>query len=153
MPHNSLRLPGESTARVALLLPEGWKFFTRDPEEPRLRPYTLKYGSWLDASRGPSAAPKYAFGLNRLVRTQGVEMALLLSTVPDSAWTPCTRDPVRCLPQVGSTATIRNPSPLPSLCGTIAFAKQKPVPWAWSNRSPPVVMPSRVLRLEVQCDM
>jgi len=151
MPHNSLRLPEESVIRMALLLPEGWKFFTRDPEEPRLRPYSLQNGVWLDASRGPAAVPKYALGLNRLVRTQGVETALLLSAVPDSAWTSCTQDPALCLLQVPATATIRNPSPLPSLCGAIAFAKQKPVPWAWSNRTPQVVMPSQVLRLEVQC--
>ena len=46
---------------------------------------------------------------------------------------------------------ITNRSPEPTLCGAIGVALQKPIPWAWIDLPRPVVMPSRVVLLEVQC--
>jgi antimicrobial peptide system SdpA family protein len=153
LPFNPIRPPLLESIRTQLWMPEGWGFFTRNPREDRILLYAFQNETWQSAALSPLGQPRYAMGLDRAPRAQGVEMALLLA-VPalQKSWTSCRVDPVRCLSQQStSKKTIKNRSPNPSLCGLIGFVTQAPIPWAWVNSPKPVVMPSNTARVEVVC--
>jgi antimicrobial peptide system SdpA family protein len=152
MPFNPISLPLEARLQVNVYLPEGWKFFTRDPQEEAARAYQLGPDHrWVRASPGTFATASHVFGLDRTGRTGGVELGHLLQQVPASLAEPCKEDPERCLARASAAKTLHNDSPRPTLCGTIGVVYQKPIPWAWAHASPQVTMPSRVVVMEVRC--
>lgn len=134
-----------------LLLPEGFAFFTRDPREPDIQRFQRSGGTWESVALGPHSRPSNLFGLNRHSRTQGVEYALLLKEYPLDRWSECDVDPKTCLDRVAVTDSIANPDPRPTLCGTVGFVRQEPVPWAWSASLDSIEMASQILKLHVSC--
>lgn len=154
MPPNALELPFEEQVRpiARILAPEGWNFFTRNPREERALPFTRRAdGAWVSAHAGPHAQPRYAFGLNRVSRAQGVEIGLLLGGISNSAWETCQGTISMCLASAGPPLHLRNVSPAATLCGDVGLALQEPLPWAWIESRDEVTMPSRFARLEVTC--
>ena len=150
MAYNPIALPAERTVETTSWVPEGWKFFTRNPQEEYLIPYALEGGTWRAVS-SPSGSPRYAFGLDRSGRTQGMEMALFLGDLKGNKFHSCEEDgPETCLSR-GTPLRIKNTSPSPTLCGPVGLVLQRPVPWAWASSGRTIVMPSRVLRLDVAC--
>lgn len=152
LPYNALELPlvGRQTART--LVPEGWKFFTRDATEPRLYPHHRDLaGAWLSADLGANAEARHWFGLRRTSRVQSIELGALVANIDESQWRDCEVSTDICLDAAPIAAIIVNVHPLRSLCGDIGLVLQQPVPWAWARRLGRVTMPARVLRLEVIC--
>lgn len=141
---------------VRIIVPEGWGFFTRDPREPRIVPYTLNpQGEWQNANLGPHSQGRWIFGFDRRSRAQGVEIGTLFGDVPEAGWTECgddaePLDPPTCL-DLAEPISVHNPSESPSLCGTVALVAQEPIPWAWRDAIDTIEMPSRVLLLDVAC--
>jgi antimicrobial peptide system SdpA family protein len=150
LPFNPIQVSSERRAFVRTLFPEGWKFFTRNPQEAQLVPYRLVDGRWLSASLLPNSRPSNLFGLGRWGRAQGVEMGILLARLGDARWTDCDEQPTTCLEGAPVVLQIDNPSPAPSLCGELALVSQQPVPWAWA-RNPHALLPSHVIRFEAKC--
>ncbi|MGZ3460026.1 MAG: SdpA family antimicrobial peptide system protein [Archangium sp.] len=152
LPYNALQLPLEKELQVRVILPEGWKFFTREPQEEHHLVFArAQDGTWSRAERGTNASPMNLFGIDREGRAQGVEVGLLLDRVAKSAWQPCTESPAICLEKASLAGRIRNLTPEPTLCGVIGIAMQKPLPWAWNKSAGHLQMPSRVVKLEVTC--
>lgn len=153
LPENPVSLPGDRHIdEVRRIAPEGWAFFTRDPREARNVPYVRAAdGDWEEAHAGPHAHPRWAFGLNRSSRAQGVEVGLLYPSIPEEAWQDCDGPPERCLPSVPVTDQVDSDASEPTLCGDVAIVRQELPPWAWSVDGDPPVMPSEVARLEVRC--
>src|SRR6185436_17127762 len=90
LPFNPISLPYEKGVSVALFVPEGWKFFTRNPQEALPLAFVRGGdGRWRPASPGPNAAPENRFGLSRAGRARGVETGLLLEGVQKGAWMDC----------------------------------------------------------------
>lgn len=154
LPYNPIRLPFEDRLDMRLILPEGWAFFTRDPREDRMQPYLRGAdGQWSTASMTPNFQPKNFFGIDRAARAQGVEMGLLLEAARQVERSACEEEPQVCLGRATVGRTLRNISPSPSLCGQVGIVFQRAVPWAWSRSSQgkPITMPSKILRLDVEC--
>jgi antimicrobial peptide system SdpA family protein len=146
LPYNPLVLPAEDQIRLELWLPQGWGFFTRDPREPDVRVLRKQGGgSW----EFVTPDDRRWLGFNRVARAQGFELNDLIQQLPAGQWLECDRDPLACVEDASGAARARNHASSPTLCGPIAFLLQEPVPWAW--RSSSVVMPSRLLRVDVQC--
>lgn len=152
MQFNPVLLPHEMRARLGLGLffPQGWRFFTRNPQEGDLFPLARRDGAWVDISRQPNARAINLFGINRNGRAQGIEMGLVAAQLPPNAWVECKEEPTACLDRMKSAEAI-NTTPSPSLCGEIAIVQQEPTPWAWSRNHGRITMPSRVARLDVKC--
>jgi antimicrobial peptide system SdpA family protein len=149
---NAVRLPFEGTIRMKRWTPEGWKFFTRNPREDRAELFSRQSdGTWVDVGMGPNFTARNYFGLGRMPRAQGIELALLVHGVAKSEWSACTERPEACLERLGHVVPLTNSSPSPTLCGAVGFVMQETVPWAWSGNASIPVMPSRVMRLEVRC--
>lgn len=151
MPYNPIDLPYQEDISIHVLLPERWAFFTRDPRESVDRYYKKSNGSWENARLGRQASVGNAFGLSRLVRAQGVEAGRLITQIAATAWKDCEKDAETCLNRADVSATLHNPSPTPTLCGTVGVIRREPVPWAWNGSRESIIMPGQVLKMEVQC--
>jgi antimicrobial peptide system SdpA family protein len=152
MPYNPIKLPAERALDIRILAPEGWKFFTRDPQEEAAYAFrAVEDGSFAPVPRDQNASSANLFGASRTGRLRGVEMGTLLEQIPDTDWTKCDEAPAKCLARAKSVATVKNGATSPTMCGSIGIALQKPVPWAWARSKRPVTMPSRVARVVVTC--
>ena len=153
---NAVQLPFENRLLSRLFLPQGWKFFTRNAQEATVLPFREeRSGVWTSALLGANGERQNWFGLSRRARAQGVEMGLLLEKLP-AAWSSskesrCDGAASECLRQLQVTVRIRNITPHPTLCGVIGIAAQQQVPWAWARDRERLIMPSNVIKLEVQC--
>jgi antimicrobial peptide system SdpA family protein len=152
LPHNTVVLPGATALKSMVILPQGWKFFTRDPREATVRPVRRgPNGRWISASAGPHARVDSYFGLRRSARAQTAEMGLLAQKLPPSAWSECRDRPEECIERAMPHPAIANPSASATLCGSIALVRQPPLPWAWARSGATAAMPSTIARLEVTC--
>jgi antimicrobial peptide system SdpA family protein len=151
LPHNPIKLPMEEHVRAVRWLPQGWKFFTRNPREEALLYFVRdEQGHWHSASLGPLSKPANAFGLDRRPRAQGVESALLLAGVRKDAWVNYRGKIENSFENLPVSKTVTNVSPRPTLKGFVGFAWQEPVPWPWLPSGDKVLMPCRVLKLKVE---
>lgn len=153
LPYNPLRLPyaRELSDILTTAAPQGWRFFTRDPREPRTRLLTKAGGRWESASLGPTSRPVLAFGLNRRARAQGMEHAWIVSRARAVDWADCDEEVVRCLDDRDVAARIENRVPRPTLCGRVGVVRQSVLPWAWRASRGSLRMPSQVVVFEVDC--
>ncbi|MFJ8931964.1 SdpA family antimicrobial peptide system protein [Streptomyces sp. NPDC102364] len=153
LPGNVLTFPGQTAMAPAVnrLAPQGWSFFTKSPRESELQPFVLRDSVWQDRLLAPHGAPHNAFGVNRRSRSQGIEMALLLSKARSLRWTACDRDLEACLARATRHGHVTNRTPEPTLCGTVALVEQKPVPFAWRHLLPGTHTPDRLTVLDVTC--
>ena len=148
---NPITLPGEDKELMTTILPEGWKFFTRNPQEPQMLPYVQQDGAWVSASLLPNSRARNLFGLDRRGRAQSVELGIIGEGVPSTAWSECDGAPLECLDRAPVGARIHNDFPSASVCGVVGLVSQPPIPWAWAHSKSHLDMPSRVARLEVSC--
>jgi len=152
LPSNALRLPGQEPARLTIvtLIPQGWAFFTKSPREPQIGVWQRAAGGWRDARLGPHSEPWNALGFNRRSRAQGLEMGIMQTSVPGTAWRPCAGEDVSaCLDRAPVAVTVPNAAPRPLHCGFVGLVQRDPLPWAWAGSR--TVMPAKVARLEVSC--
>ena len=156
MPYNAIESNLVRDLQTTAWAPESWRFFTRNPQEEQVAPYSRTGESWTPAS-SPGGSPRYLFGLDRAGRAQGVELGLLLEGMPKASFRACDDDeaPEVCLSKTTKVFRLKNETPRPSLCGQIGVVSKKPVPWAWARlravSARTIHMPARVLRLEVEC--
>jgi antimicrobial peptide system SdpA family protein len=154
LPHNPLKLPyaRELSDILTTATPQGWRFFTRDPREPKAHLYANAGGRWASAALGPTARPIHAFGLNRRARAQGMEYAWLVTHARASDWSDCDGEVTRCLDEAAAAvANIESRVPHPTLCGRIGIARQPAVPWAWRANRASLQMPAQVIVFDVDC--
>ncbi len=151
LPFNTITLPFERWAHIRFFTPEGWGFFTRDPREERLLLFAKHDGRWSSASVGPNGNASNLFGLNRAPRSQGLEASILISKTGPKDIVDCHDKPETCLLHDSTVISLDNLYPHPTLCGSIGMVMQKPIPWAWSRAKQLIIMPSRVLRINVRC--
>lgn len=121
------------------LLPQGWAFFTKDPQSEYFRVYTRdSLGVWREFGRHfPNSAPANFFGLRRTNRVVTTEVALHVKQLEGTlSWIQC---------QEGSAITdciarydtliyrVQNLIDRPFLPPLFAVVNQKPIPWSWRN--------------------
>ncbi len=151
VPHNPIHLPLESSIDARTWAPQGWAFFTRDAHEEELDIlFADQQGTWRPAGDGPNASASNWFGASRRGRARSNEAGTLLQSVPHGAWKDCGTDINECA-SLAPVIHVLNPLAEPTLCGSVAFSMQRPVPWAWAHGPKEVRMPVRIARVEVTC--
>jgi antimicrobial peptide system SdpA family protein len=150
MPYSALKLPLEEKVNTRLWAPQGWKFFTRDPQEPLLNSFVRDGDQWRPPEGALNASAPNYFGLSRAGRALHADEGVLAGFVPDSGWHDCKDTLESCVADV-APIVVKRDVPHPFFCGPVVLTLQKPVPWAWSRSARPVTMPLRAARLEVQC--
>jgi antimicrobial peptide system SdpA family protein len=158
LPFSALASAGRlvTPGQAAAVLPQGWGFFTRDPQESRVLLFRSDDGeSWTPAGLGQNSQAKYFFGLSREPRVQGIELGHLRSGVPEEAWVDCeARSTAECVDRaalVEGTALVENSDPTPTLCGRVVMVERAPVPWAWRDSVTEDEMSGRASALDVAC--
>ncbi len=153
MPYNPVELPLERPSIARAVTPESWKFFTRNPREASVTPLVRETnGSWRMPSElfGTSASAPFS----RWARSHGLELGIVMDSVPKGSWSECDRAPAECLDELAAEGRLHrldNPSPSPVVCGRVGLVSQVPVPWAWARKGKKIDMPSKVVVVEVQC--
>lgn len=119
------------------VLPQGWAFFTKDPQEEKLTIYKLENDNYELLIKG-NPDKSNLFGLSRKGRRVAYEFSLLLSQFKKESWTPRKGADI---PQPGELskeflfnedARVVNVSP-----GTYLAILEKPIPWAWKKSFQP----------------
>lgn len=152
LPYNPIHPPFQDRLYVNLLMPQGWKFFTRNPREEDLKIFK-KDGDdkWSDALIGPNGSAGNYFGLKRDMRAQGIEMGILMASLDKDIWQTCAEKPEICVSSAPIRAELENVDKNPTLCGELGLVLQEPVPWAWSRAKKEVIIPSKFVRISVLC--
>lgn len=155
LPSNVLSSRDGSTLRAvaAEVMPQGWSFFTKPPNDPEVVPYLVRSdGSLAYASQFPNAAPENLFGISRVQRAQGPEMAFLANH--GTEWHTCTagaEPDCRRLAADSPGDPVENTAPSPTLCGRVVLVETRPVPWAYRNEYSGWRLDSRATGLDVTC--
>jgi antimicrobial peptide system SdpA family protein len=151
LPFNAIVLPGESKIEMPLLVPEGWGFFSRNPQDELEHFYAqVGGGRWQRLLDDSYASPRFWLGLSRSGRAATQQARWLIQRLPASSWTECSVAPTDCL-ESAPMQVIESVHPQAALCGVVGIVLQKPVPWAWAKQATRVHMPSRVARLWIRC--
>ncbi|HWL84620.1 MAG TPA: SdpA family antimicrobial peptide system protein [Polyangiaceae bacterium] len=151
LPPSALRLPKATGHAVSLFFPQGWKFFTKDPLSADFYVYrTQSDRSWVSITAPAMGSRENLWGIDRRIRTQGLELAKLLGeSSKELNWSDCDDAIGRCAEGIAAGPVIHNHAPAPTVCGTIAVTQERPVPWSWRHlRSR---MPFTIARARVEC--
>ncbi len=151
--YSVLNLPFDSRANRAVVrsfFPEGFGFFTRDPQEARLYIYKLENGQIIPLSR-PNATFGHLFGISRKGRAQNIELGQLLGQLQKMPWRECKNSLAECVSPEWPENKIKNHNIYPLLCGDIIIQVKKPIPWAW-HRDFKAQMPSEIIKVTILCD-
>jgi antimicrobial peptide system SdpA family protein len=150
--HDSpLRLGPRWVANLVAITPEGWAFFTRDPQERTQHAYRRAGSTWVRAIP-TNADPRYLFGIKRSQRTHEIELGLLIGQVPAKRWVSgrsTVRGPVD--QSIGPAVLVENRARRPTLCGDFVVQRRESMPWAWARSRETVGMPSTSVALHVRC--
>lgn len=149
LPPNPLTsLYGKHESPLQLWFPQGWCFFTLDPQSAKVRVYEP---SGPNHEFVPRPQPRPRLGLDRSVRAEGVELGLLLEKV-DTQWVSCHGPLSRCVEDARKRVVrLRNESPRPRLCHQLVLVRSRPLPWAWLVAANSTTMPSEIVLLEAEC--
>lgn len=152
VPDSPLRPSLRFRQDVIAIAPQGWAFFTRDPREPVDRIYARSGPAWVQVTYTNSSGRNW-LGLKRDARALNVELASLLAEVDPAQWRDCPGRLETCLRERNLPAVaVANRSRIRALCGGILVERRPPAPWAWSRAKRPVLLDSKIARLEVGCD-
>ena len=151
LPANAIELPFEEKDPMGHLLPQGWAFFTRDPRTMDLSAVVRDSdGTWRAAASGRNWP--HFLNFSRSWKLPGVEIGVVLSELTEPQWQKCEELPSVCLEKATSSGAVANKLSTRTLCGDVGIVRQEPVPWAWRESMDQTVMPSEVLRLQVNCN-
>ncbi|NOS55524.1 MAG: SdpA family antimicrobial peptide system protein [Cyclobacteriaceae bacterium] len=131
--------------------PEGFGFFTRDPNEEFPLLYKEVNDSLVLLTKANSSSSNL-FGLKRTQRSVFGEMGSIISEIPSEDWTKCATTLKECLSSKKiKVVEISNTRINTNFCGTYFITTKKPVPWAWRETFKGE-MPQRFVKLIIRCE-
>jgi len=151
LPQSALHLSKTQGQRVSRFFPQGRKFFTKDPLSADFLVYRRQSPqTWVSIAAPSMGSRENLWGADRIIRTQGLELAMLLADAGDALrWTECDDTVDTCASGAAEGPLVDNHAPIPTLCGDVAVTRERPVPWAWRHlRSR---MPYTIARVRVRC--
>ena len=146
LPDNPLQAFKSDT--ILKIFPQGWTFFSKSPRD---QVTLILNQEGQSAVSWPNNSISNLFGISRDGRSQGIEMGLLSTQIPESNWLECKGDTTTCLSKNLETSHVDNPTPNPTLCGTYYMVNRQPVPWAWADLISKSEMPSKIAKVESTC--
>lgn len=155
LPYNPLTPSPKARLYLMAILPEGWGFFTKNPQDEQIFIFERQKGEWLSILKTPNSSMNNLFGIKRDARSQGSEYGILLNELAhiDSVrWEYYENKSLStCLQSTNLSAfQLDNNVKNPTICGEIIILRQKPIPWAWAKHS--VEMPIHAIRLTIRCN-
>jgi len=153
LPFNPIQLPGSRHINIRTLVPEGWGFFTRNPQEPYLNFLKKGLNGWATCLSIPNSSSSNFFGIKRNARAEGIEYSFLIKNILPEQWQNSERGIVEYKLYDSLTIfEVTNKIHSPQICGDILVVQQEYVPWAWSASGKAINMPVKFVRLKVKCE-
>jgi len=134
--------------------PQGWGFFTKDPDSVALGVYAeADDHTFASVLTTPQGRPSNLFGLSRASRAQGTELAILSHYMDEANWLDCTGANDACLREAlaADPVAIDNNSPVPTVCGGVILTVEKPRPWSYRNLVGDRYRIQRSAHIEARC--
>lgn len=145
----------QASASLSQLLPQGWAFFTKPPQTPRYRLYTVEQGELVDEISKFSVDHTSLYGWNRSYRNVAAERELVERVLADVELNECSDgDIVTCFSDLDTDSpqySAETFTKTPRLCGAFYVSVAEPVPWAWRDLVDEQVRVTGVTTLEVSC--
>jgi antimicrobial peptide system SdpA family protein len=143
---------GEKT-RVGQVFPQGWSFFTRDPQSTALVLLSDEPDDAVRVDGLPQTLPRNAFGLTRNQRSQDTEKAAYANDALE--WVECggmLADACLGLARDAAAERVAAVPGDPNFCGKFLLAAQKPVPFLFREHTEQDVLVERVAHVDVDCE-
>lgn len=131
---------------IYTLVPQGFGFFTRDPQEVQVLAYTKTEEGYTLLNKS-NATPSYLFGLSRTSRKENIELGYIMGQLNPQQWRTCSENWITCIPD--TIVNVKSGFDNPLVTGELLLVSKKPVPWAWS-RAEKIEMPCTVIRINIQ---
>lgn len=143
-----------SRPAISGVIPQGWSFFTRDPQLASLVIYTIDPGERIArAGTLPQARPENLGGLSRNQRSQDTEKALIASSITE--WSECDG---RKLEECAAEA-LRLPAEVvvldatnPHFCGEHLLVLQAVVPFAFRHATSAEIQVEQMVLVDIACE-
>lgn len=152
LPGATISISKISKIQTVSIFPEGWAFFTKNPQDEDYIIYSFDKGNQNKYEKiiNPTSSPKNFFGLNRISRLQSQEIGSAIHFIQDSSW-------VTIKGNINSNDSIIKKikptlipiiSKHPYFTGTYILQKIAPVPWAWIKDFKPNYAKSKIIIVE-----
>ncbi|WP_157796308.1 SdpA family antimicrobial peptide system protein [Bacillus xiapuensis] len=148
LPVNTLNIDKELKGVINEVLPQGWGFFSKSPREPDLNAVPLEEQ---EALQWPNNSLSNYLGISREGRAQGIELGSIIGAIDEESYQNCENDVYSCFKTTETAINIENTNKNPSICGKWGVVNQEPVPWAWGDQLDSIIMPSTIVKVDVEC--
>lgn len=156
LPTTVLDARGTSGGRsvVSTLVPQGWSFFTRDPQTPSLVIYEVGPGSqFTTAGTLPQTRGENLGGLSRSQRSEDTEKSLIAMSIRE--WTACDHESFERCAEKALLLPAEKPTPdatVPNFCGEHLLVLQSVTPFAFRHASAAEIQAEQMVRIDIDCD-
>ena len=135
IPESTINISKTSKVNLANILPQGWAFFTRNPQEENVYIYNyekIKHNE-IEQLILHTGSIFNLFGFNRKSRLQSQDLGYIVANLPDTAWTTIKGDFNSNLGTILGVKVfqISTAFKYPYFQGYFLLQKKYPIPWAW----------------------
>ena len=148
LPGNSLIESQNVKKNFVSFLPQGWAFFTKDPQEVKAIAYTVHNGVLKEFNKTGNRL-QYATGLKRTQRVLGIELSDILTSYSMQKLKNEFETEEKALS--GEFIHISNKSISKSLCGKVIINLYKDTPWIWFSNDIKVQPFKKYINLDIHC--
>ncbi|PDY26987.1 SdpA family antimicrobial peptide system protein [Bacillus thuringiensis] len=149
LPDSPIKKEGKGVNMAIQFMPQGWGFFSKNPRDETIFVYELQGAKQI---QWPNNTAKNFFGISRNGRSQGIELGIITSNLKKENWTTCD-DGIKGCKKKDEILPIKvkNPTPVPNVCGPYIIEMREPVPWAWAKITDGKNYPSKIVKVNVEC--
>jgi antimicrobial peptide system SdpA family protein len=148
--HNSTdyHIKYEMKKNLTFLWPQGWGFFTRDPQEAIISAYKLENGELTMLTVKNSSLENY-LGFSRNTRFVTRELATILGSLPKDRWKTGKGDFKNQIPAKPDTTVTVKENFRFFQDGDYVFCQHNIIPLAWANMHQEKYQPYLILRVRI----
>ena len=137
LPESTIRFSKISKVRAASIFPEGWAFFTKNPQDDDYLIYSFQgnKNEQFPCLISPNSSLENLFGINRKSRLKSQEIGSAIPYVNDTAWTSIKGNLEMNSAVINGMPIITIPikSNYPYFKEKYILQKIAPIPWSWFN--------------------
>jgi antimicrobial peptide system SdpA family protein len=126
------------------IIPEGWAFFTKDPQEVDIVLFEINGKDSLIRKNLKNSENLLKSGFSRKNRLIFSKLSIAVSKIESKYWTYSKNDSIN----LDSLSIITYKVKQPMLIGKYLIKLQKPVTWIWFSKLSKVVMPSKMIIID-----
>lgn len=132
-----------------IIFPQGWGFFTKNPQDFALNIYRIKNRK-LEILNVNNQSLKNSFGFSRSARLIGYELSTIVSDIPNKVWVKNKTGDI--YDNINDKTILINNRPYFNHIkkGDYLIKLYKPIPFAWANDNQEKFNPFSVVKIKIQ---